>query len=379
MGRRANGEATPYANKQTGRYEMFVELPPVDGKRRRKKVTGRNVTEVRAKAKAVREELARFGAVVNAVTTVAEMMTAWQETLGSEVGDGTRETYARSTRLYITPKLGPKRVAQLQPRDVTRWLNELESEGKSPATRKQARAILRRALRWAENEGIVTRNVAAIAPGPRGGNKEVQPLTLEEVRDLLAATEGWRHHAAVVLMLTCGLRRGETFGLMWRDLDLDADVPTLTVARQLQRREGAGNVLVPTKTAKSNRMVALPRMAVDALKARRRELNEERMALGAGKAGPGDLVFTTVYGTPVDMRNAARELAALADQAGVADVHFHRLRHTAVAVLLDAGVPLDAVSETVGHSSIRLTKDTYGKLLDTGRARVAAAMDGVLG
>lgn len=207
----------------------------------------------------------------------------------------------------------------------------------------------------------------------------MQPLELDQARDLLAAVNGYRHEAAVVLMLTCGLRSGETFGLRWGDIELDGDPATLTVRHQLQRREGEGLVLTEPKTSGSRRTVALPRVAVEALKKLRKEQAAERMQLGAGRAGKRDLVFSTVMGTPVDARNFGRELKRLGTDAGIEGVHPHRLRHSAVAVLLDAGVPLEAVSETVGHASIRTTKDIYGKLLGTGRAKVASAMDEALG
>lgn len=380
--RRANGDADPFWNDERDRWELFIELPRGDdGKRRRKKVHGSTKTECRQRAREVRAEVSVKGTAPDESMTISGMMQQFLETLPGNVSPGTAEVYARASRLYIVPKLGRKRAAHLQPRDVTGWLTALRGEdgrSLSPATKRQARAVLRRALRWAENEGIVTRNAAAIAPGPRGGSREVDPLSLDQVRDLLAGVSGYRLEAAVVLMLTCGLRSGETFGLRWGDVDLDGDPPVLTIRQQLQRRQGEGLVLTEPKTSGSKRTVALPKMTVDSLRAHRAAQASERMLLGAGRAGARDLVFSTPMGTPIDARNFARELRRLGSDAGVEGVHPHRLRHSAVAVLLDAGVPLEAVSETVGHASIRTTKDVYGKLLDTGRARVAAAMDEAL-
>lgn len=386
--RRANGDAEPYFNKARKRYELFVELPPTgDGRRRRKKVTGHTKTEVRDEARRIRSEIDRTGTVADESITISRLMDLFLASLPGTVSEGTIEVYRRSSRLYVVPVLGSKRAARLQPRDVTVWLESMtgqDDQKLSASTRRQARAVLRRALRWAQNEGIVTRNVAAIAEGPRGRAKEVTPLSIDQVKTLLEAVEDYRLRAAVVLMLTCGLRSGETFGLSWQDLDLGSEPATLTVRRQLQRREGrpgapSGLVLTEPKTAGSLRTIALPHMAVAALLEHRRTQTEERLKLGAGRAGADDLVFTTVTGTPVEARNFARELKRYAAGAGIEGVHPHRLRHSAVAVLLDAGVPLEAVSETVGHSSIRTTKDIYGKLLDTGRARVASAMDSALG
>ena len=142
MGRRANGEAKPYLNERTGRYEVFLELPAgEDGKRRRKKVTGRNVTEVRDKAKQVRADVDRLGAVANTSITISKMMSDFLELNPGNITAGSLETYTRTNKLYITPRIGRKRVAQLQPRDVTVWLKGLEADGLSPSTRRLARSL----------------------------------------------------------------------------------------------------------------------------------------------------------------------------------------------------------------------------------------------
>ena len=52
----------------------------------------------------------------------------------------------------------------------------------------------------------------------------------------------------------------------------------------------------------------------------------------------------------------------------------HELRRSAASLLLAQRVPLTVISETLGHSSIAVTADIYGHLLDDARAEAAAAM-----
>ena len=42
------------------------------------------------------------------------------------------------------------------------------------------------------------------------------------------------------------------------------------------------------------------------------------------------------------------------------------------------GVPLEVVSETLGHASIRVTKDVYGHLVEGAKRDAAERMSGVL-
>jgi integrase len=77
--------------------------------------------------------------------------------------------------------------------------------------------------------------------------------------------------------LMCGLRMGESLGLRWSDIDLEAG--TLRVHRQLQRvREGGGLVFSEPKNA-SRRTIDLPQRALEALRSHR-----ECDGRGIGKA-----------------------------------------------------------------------------------------------
>jgi len=54
--------------------------------------------------------------------------------------------------------------------------------------------------------------------------------------------------------------------------------------------------------------------------------------------------------------------------------HPHELRHSAASIMLAQGVPIEVVSDILGHSSIRMTADVYGHILEPQRAAAADAM-----
>ena len=177
-----------------------------------------------------------------------------------------------------------------------------------------------------------------------------------------------------MLALALGLRRGEVLGLAWSDLALDGDAPTLTVRRQLRRgRKGTGVALGEVNTAGSRRTLHLPAQVVDVLRAHRRRQAGERLSRGEAWRDENGLVFTTPLGTPVDPDNFKHYVSKLCRDAGLGHWSPHELRHSC-ASLLAMGVPLEVVSETLGHSSIRVTKDVYGHMLPAARAAAAEAM-----
>lgn len=196
--------------------------------------------------------------------------------------------------------------------------------------------------------GLVPRNAAALVDPPKVRTKEFRPLDAGEALRLLEAAEEDRLHALYFLALTCGLRQGELLGLRWSAIDHDKG--TLTVRRQLQwLGKPAKAVFSEPKTAKARRTVALPSLAVSALRRHRSRQAEERLALADIWQDETGLVFTSTVGTPISpshLRN--RSFGPLLDRACLPHIRFHDLRHTTATLLLGQGVHPKLVQEQLG-------------------------------
>jgi integrase len=79
---------------------------------------------------------------------------------------------------------------------------------------------------------------------------------------------------------------------------------------------------------------------------------------------PSGLVLTTAVGTPIDPRNLTRHFDRVRVQAGAPTLRFHDLRHTAVSLLLDLGVPPHVVREIVGHADVQITMAIHAHASD---------------
>jgi integrase len=84
------------------------------------------------------------------------------------------------------------------------------------------------------------------------------------------------------------------------------------------------------------------------------------------------------WGTTIDPGNLRRQYARLLQRARLAHVPFHGLRHTCASLLLAQRVHPRAVMETLGHSQIGLTMETYSHVMPTLRREVADQMDAIL-
>ena len=102
------------------------------------------------------------------------------------------------------------------------------------------------------------------------------------------------------------------------------------------------------------------------------------MAAGSEWSDSG-LVFTTDTGRPLDGRNVTRLFKAILRQAELPDIRYHDLRHTAATLLLAQGVDPRTIMETLGHSQISMTLDTYAHVVPALQREAAAKMDAILG
>ena len=90
-------------------------------------------------------------------------------------------------------------------------------------------------------------------------------------------------------------------------------------------------------------------------------------------------MFTTTLGTPVDGASVTHAFGRALVRAGLPHSRFHDLRHAAATFLLGQGFTLEDVKNLLGHSSIVLTSNTYGHILEQRQQDVARGMDAVLG
>ncbi len=132
------------------------------------------------------------------------------------------------------------------------------------------------------------------------------------------------------------------------------------------------------KTARSRRTIALPSVAVRALRTHRVRQLEARLVAG-GRWADGDFVFASSTGTPMDPRNVTRQFKALLKEAELPDMRLHDLRHSCATLLLAQGVDPRTIMETLGHSQISLTLNTYSHVLPALKQEAALKMDIVLG
>ena len=176
-----------------------------------------------------------------------------------------------------------------------------------------------------------------------------------------------RLEALFVISITLGLRPGELRKLTWDHVDLDRGV--VHVWRSASK---SGD----TKTPKSKRSLELPKRAIAALTAHKARQAKERRA--AGEAWhDNNLVFCHENGDPYTSDQLNWRFSKMTRKAGIGRWHAHEGRHTAVSIMSSNGVPIQEISDTVGHKSTHVTETVYRHVIVPEIRGGATVMDDV--
>ena len=404
------------------------------GKRRRRYVRGRTRTEVKDKLDELHEEI-KAGIQTPAAYTVRMCVTDWLDSL--ELDPHTMATYRGQAEKWIYPAIGATKLKDFKATDADRFFRDT-AKVLSKASLVKIKSTLTRSIRRARKYDLIGRNVAELVDLPKGqpghpsramseeqagkvlraasgqatGYVKVVKVSSGRYAATHAATESgelacgtWtrrkppvaeldtgldattcrfcraelglddeanvsgRLEALFVLSLTLGLRPGELRKLSWEHVDLGNGV--IHVWRSASQ---SGDV----KTPKSKRSLVLPRRAVTALVAHRKRQAAERLAAGAGWHD-NNLVFCHEDGRMYTSDAFNWRFSKMTRRAGIGHWHAHEGRHTAVSIMSSNGVPLQEISDTVGHKSTHVTETVYRHVIVPAIRGGASVMDTVFG
>ena len=171
-------------------------------------------------------------------------------------------------------------------------------------------------------------------------------------------------------MLDLGLRSKEALGLAWADVSLDRGV---LVIRHALKREGGTLVLGEVKTARIDaRSTSLGRLWN---RSRRIELVKRRIGWRWGRRGRTSVLSSPPRSVPRSIPATSTERSsASANVPGSVDGTHTSSDTRSYRSCWRQGVPIEVVSDILGHSSIRMTADVYGHIFEPQRLAAAHAM-----
>jgi integrase len=369
--RRSPGDGSVYQLK-SGKWVAVLDLGiGVNGKRNRStKTTTSKVLAVKV-LREMQSKHRQNDLLSNQRKTFNQVAGQWIEFgISERVRQSTANGYIDIYDRYIKPYLGHRSITDLDVNEIDAWLTHLKAIGLSASTRKKARQTCNTVFKFAIRKRLAINNPVTNSQVPAsepGTSTRIQPpLTLKESHSYLEYFRDTELDLFIYLALFTGMRRGEIIGLNWSDINFDE--PTLTIKRTakettIKRTDGTSKtelVLNPPKTSHSRRTIPLHPPVLLAL--RRQQNKQRKQKLKAGEAWQEtDAVFTSEFGTRSYPSNIYKRYVKLIKQSDLRYVRPHDLRHTVAVLGLDAEIPLEEISRLLGHATLSITMDIYGK------------------
>jgi len=370
--------------RSKGSWEVCIDTgrDPATGKRQR------HFESVKGTKKAAQQRMHELlhtleqGAYIRpSRLTVTQFLGEWlRDYVELNCSPRTKASYEMITRCHLIPELGSISLSQLEPRHLQAFYRRQRERGRvdgkgqlSPQTVRYCHSLLAEALGYAVKMGLLSRNVAQATEAPRADHKVMPTLAPEDVPRFLEVAQESPYYIFFYLLLHTGLRRGEALALRWKNVDLG--LASLGVSAYLSVTEtayklGGTCIIKEPKTSHSRRRIALSPSLGLVLRQHRSAQEVQRALLGKPLIDE-DFVFAHPDGTPLDPSTVSHTFNKIIRKAGLPHIRLHDLRHTHASLLLQAGVHPKIVQERLGHSSIRVTLDTYSHVIG-GLQEVAA-------
>lgn len=259
--------------------------------------------------------------------------------------------YLTIYRHHLQPHFGEQKISGITREKVRSFVAALSHKDLTRGYIKTIFIPLTACLNRAVEDRILTYNPAlrAVPKSRQDRHRKINPFTPEQLSHLLSVTEREKPdlYDLLLLLSRTGLRIGEAVALQWGDLSLDRNY--LIVRRTFYKGrigppKGGAVRRVDMSQVLSNRLL-------------------ERFQPGYA---PIHLVFPGQRGKVYNPNSVRRSWCQLVSLAQLDHHMLKDLRHTYASLLIAAGVPLPYIQSQLGHSSIKITVDTYGHLVPGG-------------
>ena len=329
--------------------------PAGDGERRRtrEKVLG-TVKEIgdsrpsaMAKLREVRAELGGKGAALTTNPTVTELWDRYRAIKAERWSKIMENALVSTFKTCVLPAIGQARANAVTASQLQGLLNALAKAGRSHSAIKKARTHIKALFELAVDDKIVDVSPARRITMPKRIRKVDDTFADQGVIRKLFQAAGPRDRIILRIFVSCGLRPQETFALRANDIESGR----LRVYEALKQAERGSAFIGEPKTVDSYGYVSLPAKLESELRAwvRDESIPPEGWLFPASRGGG-----------PIRPNNyVKRDLAKLAEAAGVGHIDLRRLRRTCATYLRDEAT----AQGQLRHSSVETTKRHYLKAI----------------
>ena len=244
---------------------------------------------------------------------------------------------------HILPYIGGYRLRDITPMQIQAIMAGLS--GKSNSLQSKVLVNLRSIFNAAHENGLIARSPVSSMLKPTGKTtQEKETLTAEESQSLLKNVRNIRARTFLLIALHTGMRRGESLGLQWKEIDFKAKV--IHVRHNAVVSETATTVSEDLKTKAAKRNLPMSE-----------EL--ETWLLARKKHSRSQFVIAMENHKPLTKSSYRSMWRLIERELPNTHVTAHILRHTYITRLFEAGLDIKEIQYLAGHSTMDMTLKVY--------------------
>ncbi|MEV2908464.1 site-specific integrase [Paenibacillus larvae] len=273
----------------------------------------------------------------------------------------TYKIYMHHVKKHIIPTFGHKNLGDIKPIHIVTFINDNSKEGTLSAatiqyTHRVFKNILCRATEWQ----VIKTNPIIGVKKPKVERPDIDFYDENEAREVISALnkEPRKWRLFILGSMVGGFRRGELLALEWGDIDFSS--MTLSINKSISLTVDGHAVEKEPKSKSSKRVVDMPEWYMQELKVHELEWKKEKLSVGdKWLGGDRQYVFHAGYGKPFYHNTPTTWWDKFIRRHNLKRVRFHDLRHSSATLLIEAGAPMKAIQQRLGHSKHQTTADVY--------------------
>lgn len=369
---------------ESERPDGYYQYRYTDRKGRRHTIASATLEELRKREEQIIRDKADGIRAEAKDVTLDDMFQLWSR-LKRGLKGNTYQNYCYMYNTFVSPEIGRFRIATLKRSDIKAFYNSLVDEKNLKiATVDNIHTVLHQVLAVAVEDGYMRMNISdnllkELKQAHNIGESHRKALTVPEQElflEFLDKENTPYHHwrPIFLIMANTGMRVGEITGLRWEDIDLDKGMIEVnhTLVYYNHAENGCYFNIHTPKTSAGIRVIPM-------LDDVRRAFLEEKqyqefngLKCNVAVDGYTDFIFINRFGNPQHqgtLNKALRRIIRDCNDMQLAKneknpvllprFSCHSLRHTFTTRLVEAGVNLKVIQDTLGHKDFSTTMDIY--------------------
>lgn len=347
-----------YKNEETGKWYCIFWYTDYTGKKKQKKKSG-----FKTKREAKEYEIEALKQKnFDCTMSFSSLVELYLEDIKPRIKPTTYENKVFMINDKLTPFFGKMPLNSITATTVRNWQTQLISDKKEysqtylKTINNQLSAIFNFAVKFYNLKSNPARECGSM------GKKKADSMqfwTLNEFKQFISVVDDVTDYTIFSLLYYTGMRSGELLALTISDFNFNAK--TVTINKNFANVKGE-ELILSTKTEKSNRTVLITNSLVEAVKRH----------------------SDTIYGLKETQRlfitnkhTLNNRMKKYCELSGVKKIRIHDLRHSHASLLIELGFSPLLIAERLGHENIETTLQTYSHLYPNKQSEVVSKLEGL--